>query len=296
LTFFLRHKFFIFPYFFFSIITKQKKKKKRKEFGSGARGQHTTRTHERYGWWLLSFFFLNLSLSLCVCFWVLDERGERELIFINFFHSPAKERKEEVAFSLDSFIHSSREREREMDFASVGDRISTLTKKAKTEAERLFLPSASSLGIPVSSAEDVIMAESEFARLCAQSHAAADAEKYKKELDDARFRLVWALSHSRREEHLRHAENILLDETLDWDDVLTHRDRYYLKAVLYYNRCDYLSCRDNAFTCLSVDPTCVQAQNLRQACEEYLARDGIIGITGVVAGVAVLGAMFASRR
>jgi len=183
-----------------------------------------------------------------------------------------------------------------MDFASVGDRISTLTKKAKTEAERLFLPSASSLGIPVSSAEDVIMAESEFARLCAQSHAAADAEKYKKELDDARFRLVWALSHSRREEHLRHAENILLDETLDWDDVLTHRDRYYLKAVLYYNRCDYLSCRDNAFTCLSVDPTCVQAQNLRQACEEYLARDGIIGITGVVAGVAVLGAMLASRR
>jgi len=35
---------------------------------------------------------------------------------------------------------------------------------------------------------------------------------------------------------------------------------------------------------------------LRQACEEYLARDGIIGITGVVAGVAVLGAMLASRR
>lgn len=183
-----------------------------------------------------------------------------------------------------------------MDFTSVSDKISTFTRNAKMEAERLFLPSASSLGLPVSSAEDVIMAESEFARLCAQSQAPEEAEKYKKELDEARFRLAWALSHSRREEHLRHAENILMDETLEWDDVLTHRDRYYLKAVLYYNRNDYLSCRDNAFTCLSVDPTCVQAQNLRQACEEYLARDGIIGITGVVAGVAVLGAMFASRR
>ena len=183
-----------------------------------------------------------------------------------------------------------------MDFTSVSDKISTFTRNAKMEAERLFLPSASSLGLPVSSAEDVIMAESEFARLCAQSQAPEEAEKYKKELDEARFRLAWALSHSRREEHLRHAENILMDETLEWDDVLTHRDRYYLKAVLYYNRNDYLSCRDNAFTCLSVDPTCVQAQNLRQACEEYLARDGVIGITGVVAGVAVLGAMFASRR
>ena len=278
--------FFIFPYpivlFFLHHHNKTEEEEEEEEKGIWVGCARTTHkhAHERYGWWLLTFFFK--SLSLCVCFW-------------DFFHSPAKERKEEVA-SLDSFIHSSRERERDMDFASVGDRISTLTKKAKTEAERLFLPSASSLGIPVSSAEDVIMAESEFARLCAQSHAAADAEKYKKELDDARFRLVWALSHSRREEHLRHAENILLDETLDWDDVLTHRDRYYLKAVLYYNRCDYLSCRDNAFTCLSVDPTCVQAQNLRQACEEYLARDGIIGITGVVAGVAVLGAIFASRR
>jgi len=45
LTFFLRHKFFIFPYFFFSIITKQKKKKKRKEFGSGARADNTQHAH-----------------------------------------------------------------------------------------------------------------------------------------------------------------------------------------------------------------------------------------------------------
>ena len=95
---------------------------------------------------------------------------------------------------------------------------------------------------------------------------------------------------------MRHAENILTDETLDWENVLTHRDRYYLMAVMFYNRCDYLSCRDYAFKCLSVDPTCVQAHNLRQACEEYLARNGVIGITGVVAGVAVLGTMFASRR
>ena len=190
-----------------------------------------------------------------------------------------------------------RERERNMDATtSVGEAISTFTRRAKTKAESLFLPSASSLGLPVSSAEEVVMAESEFARLCAQSHAAADAETYKKELDDARFRLAWALAHSRREEHLRHAENILTDETLDWEDVLTHRDRYYLMAVMFYNRCDYLACRDYAFKCLSVDPTCVQAHNLRQACEEYLARNGVIGITGVVAGVAVLGTMFASRR
>ena len=64
-----------------------------------------------------------------------------------------------------------------MDFTSVSDKISTFTRNAKMEAERLFLPSASSLGLPVSSAEDVIMAESEFARLCAQSQAPEEAEK-----------------------------------------------------------------------------------------------------------------------
>ena len=226
-----------------------------------------------------------------------DERETEEAISRGEFYFSRKALLRQNIFSSKPNQHSRFGKKRTMmDFTSVSDKISTFTRNAKMEAERLFLPSASSLGLPVSSAEDVIMAESEFARLCAQSQAPEEAEKYKKELDEARFRLAWALSHSRREEHLRHAENILMDETLEWDDVLTHRDRYYLKAVLYYNRNDYLSCRDNAFTCLSVDPTCVQAQNLRQACEEYLARDGIIGITGVVAGVAVLGAMFASRR
>jgi mitochondrial fission 1 protein len=175
-----------------------------------------------------------------------------------------------------------------MDFTSITASMKRTLKKINTEAERLFLPSASSLGLPTSQQEDVIMAESEFARLCAQSCAAEDATSHKREMDSARFRLAWALAHSRNEQHLKRAGHILTDETLNWDEeTLTDRDKYYLMAVMYYNRNDYLNCRDNAFVVLRIDPTCTQAQNLRVACEEYLARDGIIG----VGGVALIGAV-----
>ena len=47
-----------------------------------------------------------------------------------------------------------------MDFTSITASMKRTLKKINTEAELLFLPSASSLGLPTSQQEDVIMAES----------------------------------------------------------------------------------------------------------------------------------------
>ena len=72
------------------------------------------------------------------------------------------------------------------------------------------------------------------ARGIAEEHAAHDA---------ARFRLAWALAHSRRSGDGERAVELLREEGYAWGDTVQARDRRYITAVAQYNEGDYLAAR-----------------------------------------------------
>lgn len=116
----------------------------------------------------------------------------------------------------------------------------------------------------------------------AEEHAAHDA---------ARFRLAWALAHSRREGDGERAVALLREGAYDWADAVAARDRRYIAAVAHYNDGDFLAARAAAEEALKFDAGCRQAETLRVAAEDAIARDGIIGIGAVGVGAAVLGGL-----
>lgn len=113
-----------------------------------------------------------------------------------------------------------------------------------------------------------------------EDHAAHDA---------ARFRLAWALAHSKKEGDGKRAVALLQEGAYDWADAVGARDRRYLTAVAHYNDGDFLAARDAAEQALTHDAMCRQAETLRAAAENAIARDGLIGIGAVGVGAAVLG-------
>ena len=115
-----------------------------------------------------------------------------------------------------------------------------------------------------------------------EEHAAHDA---------ARFRLAWALAHSRREGDAKRAVALLQEGAYDWADAVAARDRRYIAAVAHYNDGDFLAARAAAEEALKFDAGCRQAETLRAAAEDAIARDGIIGIGAVGVGAAVLGGL-----
>ena len=119
----------------------------------------------------------------------------------------------------------------------------------------------------------------------AEDHAAHDA---------ARFRLAWALAHSKREGDGKRAVSLLQEGAYDWADAVAARDRKYITAVAHYNDGDFLAARAAAEEALKHDAMCRQAEMLRVAAEDAIARDGIIGIGAVGVGAAVLGGIVAA--
>lgn len=113
-----------------------------------------------------------------------------------------------------------------------------------------------------------------------EDHAAHDA---------ARFRLAWALAHSKRSGDGTRAVELLREEGYAWGDTVQKRDRRYITAVALYNEGDYLAARTSAEDALRHDAGCRQAEALRVAAEDAIARDGLIGIGAVGVGAAVLG-------
>ena len=109
------------------------------------------------------------------------------------------------------------------------------------------------------------------------------------EQDAARFRLAWALAHSKREGDAARAVELLRDGTYDWGEAVKPRDRKYISAVAHFNEGDFLSARADAEAALRLDSGCRQADALRLAAEDAIARDGLIGLGAVGVGAAVLG-------
>ena len=96
-----------------------------------------------------------------------------------------------------------------------------------------------------------------------EHHAAHDA---------ARFRLAWALAHSKRSGDGTRAVELLREEGYAWGDTVQARDRRYITAVAQYNEGDYLAARTSAEDALRLDAGCRQAEALRVAAEDAIAR------------------------
>jgi len=115
------------------------------------------------------------------------------------------------------------------------------------------------------------------------------------------LRYVWALVHSRSSRDVKRglelAERMLVGNQLEeqWQ-----RDLVYLCAVAKYKLRQYLAARDQLAEILRVSPESRQAQALKQAVDDQIVKEGLIGvgIAGGVLGLAavIVGGLLASRR
>ena len=112
--------------------------------------------------------------------------------------------------------------------------------------------------------------------------------------DAARFRLAWALAHSKRSGDAARAVALLQDGSHCWGDKIQARDRHYIAAVAHFNDGDYLAARAAADEALRVDAGCRQAETLKAAAEDKIAKDGLIGIGAVGVGAAVIGGVLSA--
>ena len=123
------------------------------------------------------------------------------------------------------------------------------------------------------------------------SAVAASSSSDRAAQDTARFRLAWALAHSKAAGHATRAIELLRDRTYEWGDAVLPRDRRYITAVAHFNEGDYLSAKEAATDALRHDRECRQAEALKTAAEEKIARDGVIGVGAVSVGAAVIGGL-----
>jgi fission 1 protein len=80
--------------------------------------------------------------------------------------------------------------------------------------------------------------------------------------DAARFRLAWALAHSRRAGDAARAAALLQPGAHKWGDAVQARDRHYITAMAHFNDGDYLAARVAADEALRIDAGCRQAEAL----------------------------------
>lgn len=122
------------------------------------------------------------------------------------------------------------------------------------------------------------------------------------ELAAAKLRLVWALAHSQQSKHNARAVDMadeMLAQSQAPDDVTT-REVEYIKAVALYRLKRYVKCRQQCAAILQIQPESRQVVTLKEAAEEALIREGMIGV-GILGGVVgvvgvVAGLALASRR
>ncbi|CAL5219635.1 g1509 [Coccomyxa viridis] len=121
------------------------------------------------------------------------------------------------------------------------------------------------------------------------------------EATQAAFRLVWGLVHSSNNKDvdrgLRFADELLRDKSLDAQD---QRDLVYLTAVAMYKLGKVLDARRQLDELLRVNPQWRQAQTLKQAVDDQVVKEGLLGlgVATAIGGVAalILAAALGARR
>lgn len=92
------------------------------------------------------------------------------------------------------------------------------------------------------------------------------------------MRLSWALVHSKRPEDVQRGI-AMLEASLDGvSSPLQMREKLYLLAVGYYRSGDYSRSRQLVQRCLEIAPDWRQALTLKQAIEDRITKDGVIGV------------------
>ncbi|WJX64532.1 Mitochondrial fission 1 protein A [Trifolium repens] len=104
-------------------------------------------------------------------------------------------------------------------------------------------------------------------------------------MQESLLRLSWALVHSKRSEDVQRGIAMLQSSITNTADPLRQREKLYLLAVGYYRSGDYSRSRDLVETCLEIAPDWRQALTLKEAIEERITKDGVIGM-GIAATAA----------
>ncbi|GAU22165.1 hypothetical protein TSUD_251930 [Trifolium subterraneum] len=122
---------------------------------------------------------------------------------------------------------------------------------------------------------------------CEKEVAEADKNNSSEEaMQESLLRLSWALVHSKRPEDVQRGIAMLQSASItNTPDPLRQREKLYLLAVGYYRSGDYSRSRDLVDTCLEIAPDWRQALTLKEAIQERITKDGVIGI-GIAATAA----------
>ncbi|XP_078442145.1 tetratricopeptide repeat (TPR)-like superfamily protein [Wolffia australiana] len=106
----------------------------------------------------------------------------------------------------------------------------------------------------------------------------AENDRSSENMSESLMRLSWALVHSRQPEDVQRGIGMLEASLSNSSSMLQKREGLYLLAVGYYRNGDYSRSRQLVEQCLEIQPEWRQAQTLKKAVEDKIAKDGMIGI------------------
>lgn len=141
------------------------------------------------------------------------------------------------------------------------------------------------------------VADEEVVQQCQQEYD----EKRKlgsKDAPDACFRFVWALVHSASNEDAK--RGLLMAEALLSSPEVDRREVLYLVAVAKFRLKRYVEARRTLMQLLEESPETRQAASLKEAVDDQIVKEGLIGVgigtavVGAVAGIAF--ALLSGRR
>ncbi|XP_031113309.1 mitochondrial fission 1 protein A-like [Ipomoea triloba] len=118
----------------------------------------------------------------------------------------------------------------------------------------------------------------------------AEAEKGSSEelKSECIMRLSWSLVHSKRSEDVQRGIAMLEASLSSNCSPLQMREKLYLLSVGYYRSGEYPRSRNLVERCLEIAPDWRQALTLKEAVEEKITKDGVIGIGIAATAVGLL--------
>mmetsp|Transcript_21599 Transcript_21599/g.26016 ORF Transcript_21599/g.26016 Transcript_21599/m.26016 type:complete len:152 (-) Transcript_21599:360-815(-) len=123
-------------------------------------------------------------------------------------------------------------------------------------------------------------------------HALSSETPDQKLLENVKFQLAWALAHSRNKRDVKRAITLLQGEELEpYASPNRQRDHYFTLAVAYLRDGDNIKAKDMVDKALEVSPKCSQCQSLRTEIVEATAKDALIGVGLLAAGVGIVGSL-----
>ncbi|GFR19442.1 mitochondrial fission 1 protein [Trichonephila clavata] len=147
----------------------------------------------------------------------------------------------------------------------------------------------------------IILNDDDMKTLLNYNVSAADREMYEKNYEtqladgkldmETKFQYAWCLTHSRNHADLKKA-SVLFEEIFKQGNEELKRDSLFYLAIVETKQKNYLKAKEYVYAFLSVEPSNIQAEQLKCYIEKHLKKDGITGMA-LFGAAALLGGVTA---